>query len=71
MSKKHFIALANVIRQNNAALAHIKNAADAFTPVQIKLLAEFCKSTNPAFKSDRWFDYIDGKCGQNGGKIGK
>jgi len=71
MSKKHFIALANAIKAHNAALAHIVNAADAFTPSQLKILAEFCKSTNPAFKSDRWFNYIDGNCGQNGGKIGK
>jgi hypothetical protein len=31
--------------------------------------ADFCQKHNPAFKRQRWFDYIDGKCGPNGGKI--
>jgi len=63
MSKKHFIALANVIRAARAS-----NSA-AFRNGEVNELAEFCKSTNPNFKADRWFDYIDGKCGSNGGKI--
>lgn len=71
MSKKDFIALANAIRAHNAALAHIANPVDVFTKSQLQVLANFCRAQNPAFKSDRWFDYIDGKCGQNGGKIKK
>ena len=59
MSKKDFIALADVIRNNRAA----------FSDAAIDELAKFCKRENYAFKEDRWRDYIDGKCGPNGGAI--
>ena len=63
MTKQHFIELANVIRCAN------NNGNAVFSTEAVKELASFCKRANPAFKSDRWFDYIDGKCGPNGGKI--
>ena len=40
-----------------------------FTELQIAALAEFCREQNSDFKRDRWLQYIDGKCGQNGGSI--
>jgi len=59
MSKKHFIALGDHIRANRAA----------FSPAAIDALAHFCREENPRFNESRWRDYIDGKCGKNGGEI--
>lgn len=64
MSKKHFIALADYIRQHNNF-----ETGDRFSQSQIRVLARFCKSQNFNFKEDRWLDYIDGKCGKNGGTV--
>lgn len=56
MTKKHFIALADHIRQG----VYPKN--------QILQLADFCQSQNPQFNRERWLAYIAGECGPNGGK---
>lgn len=58
MTKKQFIALADVIRDD----------INDFHQNTIERLADFCQSQNPAFKRQRWLDYIAGKCGPNGGK---
>jgi hypothetical protein len=65
MSKNDFIALADTIR------AHNRNCSldEMFTKLQIAALAEFCREQNSDFKRDRWLQYINGKCGQNGGAI--
>jgi hypothetical protein len=60
MSKKDFIALAKY-------LADTKFYCEPFTPKQIEHLANFCHSQNPAFKKQRWLDYIADTCGPNGG----
>jgi len=59
MSKKHFIALAKVIKYSDAA----------FTRAQIMELASFCKSQNARFNTERWLAFIAGECGPNGGKV--
>lgn len=64
MSKKDFIALAKHI-------AKCEPDCEPFTDRQIAWLARFCKSINPAFKRERWIDYIAGKCGPNGGPVKK
>lgn len=65
MTKKHFIALADIVR-----LEILPNIPDAETREMIvRELARFCKSQNGNFNAGRWADYIDGKCGPNGGKI--
>lgn len=62
MSKKHFIALADFIERYN------RFHPDAqFSKDQIEGLADLCASENPAFKRERWMDYIAGKCGPSGG----
>jgi hypothetical protein len=61
MSKKHFIALANAIREHNCC------NGPKFDTGQIETLADFCKSQNPEFKRERWLAYIAGECGKNGG----
>jgi hypothetical protein len=63
MSKKHFIALAQFIMDHNK----YRPESDRFTPLQLDVLASFCKSQNSAFMRDRWLDYIAGVCGPNGG----
>ncbi len=66
MSKKHFIALADMIREHNDIHG---NSGDAFTETQILALAGFCSDQNWQFNRNRWLDYIAGKCGRNGGTI--
>jgi hypothetical protein len=63
MTKKHFIALAD------AVIEHNKHDINPFTPDQLATLAKFCWRQNPRFYSGRWFDYIAGVCGPNGGAI--
>ena len=68
MSKKHFIALADDIRDHNAAAKHSPQYT-AFTEDQLELLAQFCINQNIMFNRERWLDYITGKCGPNGGAV--
>ena len=62
MTKKHFIALADAIKE------YQNKGRNLFNEDQIEILGRFCKSQNPAFNKERWLDYISGKCGPNGGK---
>ena len=63
MSKKDFIALADVIRDHNEIWK------DKFSQLQISNLADFCEQQNPLFNRDRWIGYINGECGASDGKI--
>jgi hypothetical protein len=63
MTKKHFIALADAIREHNKF-----EPATAFSEPQLRTLIEFCRRENSAFMATRWLDYIAGECGPNGGK---
>ena len=65
MSKKHFIALADAIREHNRR--HIR--INQFTEEHIETLAQFCRSQNYNFKDGRWRDYIAGECGPSGGSV--
>ena len=58
MSKKHFIALADAIR----------NSRTPFTEDQLMVLAAFCLDQNINFNRERWLAYIRGECGPNGGE---
>jgi hypothetical protein len=66
MSKKNFIALADTIREHNKINSQY---GDAFTQVYLDTLADFCQSQNPNFMRERWFGYIAGENGKNGGSI--
>ena len=59
MSKKDFIALADTIRGQR----------HNFTDESISVLSCFCREQNNRFMAGRWMDYINGKCGKNGGKV--
>jgi len=67
MSKKHFIALADEIRDYNRYADEI--GYPRFHQRQIDMLANFCYHQNCRFDRERWLDYIAGKCGPNGGKV--
>jgi hypothetical protein len=72
MTKKHFIELADAIRDHNRiANNRLKNGDDSlapFTPEQLGTLAHFCRLQNSGFMRDRWLAYIAGECGKNGGR---
>jgi hypothetical protein len=61
MTKKDFIALADMIR------CHNQHSTEPFTEQQICALAEFCRDQNQRFNRPRWIGYIKGECGPNGG----
>ena len=50
MSKKHFIALGDAIRNHPGITP--------FTYDQVKTLADFCQAQNPAFDRERWMRYV-------------
>ena len=75
MTKKHFIALADLIKGYNdpdnicRRSAQLSQARYAdFNEAQISALADFCQAQNPQFNRERWLSYIAGECGPNGGK---
>jgi hypothetical protein len=68
LTKKDFIRLADYLTDESLA------TYCGMTPERSNLaalrehLANFCRASNPAFKRERWLDYVAGKCGPNGGK---
>jgi len=69
MTKKHFVALADLIRNQNN-FPNTPNR-EKFTEYQIMILGNFCSSQNPNFNRSRWLAYIAGECGPNGGKVAR
>lgn len=67
MSKKDFIAIADIIRRHNSEVTSGSNSY--FGARHLDILAQVFRQQNPAFKTDRWLGYIAGTNGQNGGKI--
>ena len=68
MTKKHFIALADMIREHNRLAAN-GGPYTAFTEDQLIALAEFQRDFNSQFNRERWLAYIAGECGPNGGAV--
>lgn len=71
MSKKDFIALADALRDVEGNVVVRGGELMVVRADVIDAIANFCESQNPAFKRDRWLDYLAGKCGPNGGKRSK
>ncbi len=73
MSKKHFIALADALKRTRPTGDEAGGDGGAHDQWEVDrdMLADFCKSQNPAFNRERWLSYIAGECGPNGGKVGK
>lgn len=76
MTKKHFIALADSIKEFNKTAFWGTDSnglrGKQNIPIQgsmLEMLAEFCASQNPRFNRQRWVDYIAGECGPSGGKV--
>ena len=81
MTKKHFIALADAIREHNrqySQLQWLKKPEDEFTEKHLCTLADFCASQNSQFNRERWLGYIAlirlyvqvlRTNGKNGGKV--
>ncbi len=67
MTKKSFIALANTIKRANTACN--RDERPVFNQDSIEYLADFCAAQNPQFNRSRWFSYIAGTCGTNGGSV--
>lgn len=65
MTKKHFILLADFIKEVN----NYRPENEHFNEMQINHLAGFCAESNPNFNRERWLSYIKGECGKNGGKV--
>lgn len=60
--------MADMIRHENSK----REAATLplmFDDAAIFALANFLATQNPDFKGERWLDYINGKCGPNGGTL--
>jgi hypothetical protein len=62
MTKKHFIALADAIKQ-------APEYTTPFTYGQLEVLANFCESQNSNFNRQRWMEYVRGECSPSGGKV--
>ncbi len=59
MNKKHFIALADLIK----ARPH------CFSGLAVESLADYCQDQNPRFDRWKWLGYVRGQNGPNGGAI--
>ena len=66
MTKKHFIALADAIREHNNTHT---DWSETFNMSHLNVLADQFQAENPRFNRERWFNYIAGICGPNGGAI--
>lgn len=78
MSKKEFIALADLVRglkpnteniQARSSMRDYLNGRLAEWELMRDKLADFCQAQNPRFNRGRWLSYIAGECGPNGGKV--
>jgi hypothetical protein len=65
MSKKHYIALADALKQQRPA-DHWDPNKKVQWELDVKAIADVLAS-NPAFKMERWMNYVHGLCGPNGG----
>ena len=72
MSKKHFIALAQVFMdtkpQPNGPTWDYAEAILQWERIR-NALADFCEDQNPRFNRERWLGFIAGENGPNGGKV--
>ena len=64
MTKKHFIAIADAIREHNMK---ISTQDKPFEWEHLATLADVFKRLNSDFMKERWIAYVNGQCGPNGG----
>lgn len=72
MTKKDYIAIADALRD---ILLHgpiaVHETGKPTRTIQGDITNALCsvfRADNPAFKENRWRDYLAGKCGKNGGR---
>ena len=70
MTKRHFIALANLVTGLEPLSLRPREPSPEHRQWEAMrdALATFCQEQNPRFLRQRWLDYVAGKCGPNGGK---
>jgi hypothetical protein len=74
MTKKHFIALADIVRSlkptatEHGMSEHFDAEMNQWRRMRAQL-GDLCASSNPRFNRDRWLGYIAGTHGKNGGKV--
>lgn len=78
MTKRHFIELADTLRDLKPTASDAPKGSPDHRVYSAKLqqwqetaaaaLASFCRNQNANFNTPRWFGYIDGDNGPNGGK---
>lgn len=71
MTKKDFIALADVFRKTKWSASEPNAAMILQWVLDRDMVASVCAATNPRFNRERWIAYIDGECGPNGGEVKK
>lgn len=72
MSKKDFIALADAIRESAATgQGQLASEVVLWSRNHLRVLADFMHTQNPRFNENRWFGYLYGECGPNGGSVKK
>lgn len=69
MTKKHFIALADVLRSIEPTEQRRPVTSQELWQITRNALANFCESQNPRFNRELWLAYVRGECGPNGGKV--
>jgi len=70
VTKKHFIALADYIRDHNEEYGQWPMHPEViFNYGHLQALAEFLQEQNRNFDKELWLDYIAGKCGPSGGEL--
>jgi|688.fasta_scaffold37665_4 hypothetical protein len=76
MTKKHFIQLADTIKAQRPCSLQLSEICNDEARAALKqweqmrdAIADFCQAQNPYFNRQRWFGYIEGKCGPSGGKV--
>lgn len=76
MSKKHFIQLADSIKEQFANLNAVpwtfdgeRLAAVAAVEDTMHSIANVCAASSSKFNRERWLSYIKGECTANGGRV--
>ena len=67
MTKKHFIQLADTLRNTKPDSDH--SARMEQWKRDVEALAQFCASQNSRFNHSRWYGYLNGECGPYGGAV--
>lgn len=71
MTKKHFIALADVFRDAKPIKCMDLSytvGRDSQWSEDVERVCQYL-STFPNFNRERWIDYVNGVCGPSGGKL--